>query len=196
MDDMARRGRYYLKCRNGVWQICWTENGAPQRRSTFIRDYDAACDALDAFASMHELGEPSADVERWRPVVRAMRNRQSSRAAKKGMAFDLSEDYLLGLLARCNFRCTVSGIPFTWSTEPRRMSKWAPSVDRIDSGHGYVQGNVRLVVLAANLAMNGWGYDCLLRLSQGVVAKHFRTTGQPELVGVTGIEPATTTMSR
>lgn len=199
MDERARRGRYYLKARNGIWQICWVDHlGAPHRRSTFQRDFDSACDVLDAFASMKELGGSvgAGDIARWRPVIKVMRNRQASRAAKKSMTFNVTEEYLLELLVRCQFRCTVSGIPFSWETEPKRMGKWTPSLDRIDNAEGYVQGNVRLVVLAANLAMNRWGYDCLLRLSHGVLSKHYRHAPQLELVGVTGIEPATTTMSR
>ncbi len=50
-----------------------------------------------------------------------------------------------------------------------RRAPWAPSVDRIDSSKGYVPGNVRLVCVAANLAMNEWGEDVLARVARAYV---------------------------
>src|SRR3546814_15533675 len=47
---------------------------------------------------------------------------------------------------------------------------FAPSLDRIDSGQGYLKGNVRLVCTIANFALNQWGDSVLRRLAHGVVA--------------------------
>lgn len=69
-------------------------------------------------------------------------------------------------------RCLVSGIPFSADDDrPRALVSrpFAPSLDRIDTTRGYEPGNVRLVCVAANFAMNAWGYDALLKLAEGVV---------------------------
>ena len=74
------------------------------------------------------------------------------------------------------FLCAVSGVPlsrtgaFAGAPDP-----WAPSIDRIENRHGYLKDNVRVVSLVANLAMNRWGYDVMLRLAKAVV----RNAGQP-----------------
>lgn len=48
-------------------------------------------------------------------------------------------------------RCTLSKIPF------EDKGPFSPSIDRIDSSHGYMPGNIRIVCLIANVALNNWG---------------------------------------
>ena len=65
----------------------------------------------------------------------------------------------------------MSGIAFSSERRSDAFVKtpFAPSLDRIDSSKGYVRGNVRLVCMAANFALNQWGDDILRRLAHGVV---------------------------
>lgn len=51
---------------------------------------------------------------------------------------------------------------------------------RIENRHGYLKDNIRVVSLAANLAMNRWGYNVLLRLSRAVV--HASATPAAEIL--------------
>ena len=72
-------------------------------------------------------------------------------------------------MERMNFRCAVSGIPLSRRCQPNREpDPWSASLDRIENRQGYIQDNFRIVCLAANLAMNRWGYDVLLRLARSV----------------------------
>ena len=68
-------------------------------------------------------------------------------------------------------RCAVSGLAFSDERHEDAFVKtpFAPSLDRIDSTAGYLKGNVRLVCMAANFALNQWGDDVLRRLAHGVV---------------------------
>ena len=52
-----------------------------------------------------------------------------------------------------------------------RKRMWAPSVDRINSAHGYVAGNMRLVAIAVNIAMSDFGEEFLLRIAEAIVRR-------------------------
>jgi len=75
------------------------------------------------------------------------------------------------LILRAAGRCEVSGVEF----DPRKYGShrrpFAPSVDRIDSGVGYVFSNVRLVTVAVNLALNEWGDAVFDRIARGYVSR-------------------------
>jgi integrase len=46
--------RFYLKARNGIWYICWTRNGCPDRTSTRTRDRKEAERALARHVIEHD----------------------------------------------------------------------------------------------------------------------------------------------
>lgn len=89
---------------------------------------------------------------------RASRNAQGRRKRK----FELPLIDALALGFSQNWRCAVTSTPFTLYREPvSNRSPLAPSIDRIDNTKGYETGNVRLVCVAANYAMNQWGEEPL-----------------------------------
>ncbi len=51
------------------------------------------------------------------------------------------------------------------------MNPFAPSLDRIDSSKGYEEGNVRIVCLMVNLAMNTWGHGPLEKVALALADK-------------------------
>ncbi|HEY7823803.1 MAG TPA: DUF3596 domain-containing protein [Acidimicrobiia bacterium] len=82
------------------------------------------------------------------------------RAARKrgGVNYRLTRADEQAIFTRSRGACQVTGIPFdVGRSEKWSRSPFAPSVDRIDSSEGYIPGNVRLVCVAVNLAMNQWG---------------------------------------
>jgi hypothetical protein len=62
-------------------------------------------------------------------------------------------------LSQCDV-CAVTGIPLRWDLV---WSPYSPSLDRIDNNGGYNVGNVRVVCVMANYAMNTFGADALLQ---------------------------------
>jgi hypothetical protein len=71
---------------------------------------------------------------------------------------ELTVDDIDRMLAECDFRCSVTRVPFSLEvTGPRRQRPYAPSIDRRDNAAGYVRSNCRMVCAAANIAMNTWG---------------------------------------
>lgn len=70
----------------------------------------------------------------------------------------ISKSFLSRLVARSKGRCELTGIPFnTEKINGAIRLPFAPSVDRINSNLPYGKENCRLVCLAVNISMNGWG---------------------------------------
>ena len=100
---------------------------------------------------------------------------QSRTGRLKAVTVDLA--YVTKLAADNRWRCAVTGIPMTLEVVKGRKP-YAPSIDRIDCAADYVPGNIRIVCVAANLAMNVWGEEVLLRLTRGIVARRDKSIGQ------------------
>lgn len=98
-------------------------------------------------------------------------NTTKKNAAKRGRPFTLTPEQFRRLVDRSEGRCMMTGIPFEtkWYDGCRRP--FMPSIDRIDSSKGYSDGNVRLVCVLVNLAMNEWGIEPLLRVARNLVAR-------------------------
>lgn len=95
------------------------------------------------------------------------------RAALKGWNCALSDADALVLWRRCGGRCELTGIEFDFEAAGGKHQRrpYAPSIDRRDNSLGYVPGNVRVVCVAVNIAMNQWGEDVLHRLAVSLFLK-------------------------
>jgi len=91
------------------------------------------------------------------------------------MPFDLTLDYLVELWVRQGGACAVSGLRFQHSRSKWIRNPYAPSLDRIEPKAGYVEGNVRFVLDAVNVALNEWGLDTILPIFRAVVERYDET---------------------
>jgi hypothetical protein len=70
-------------------------------------------------------------------------------AKKRGIVFDLSPEYAWDLFENQDRKCALSGVPIILSRKIKNNNAdWneiTASLDRIDSGVGYVEGNVQWV---------------------------------------------------
>ena len=89
------------------------------------------------------------------------------RAKKRGMAFDLTEEWVKEQMERQDFKCALTGIPFLADEVAYRVRAYAPSLDRIDNAWGYTTDNVRIVVFAVNLMLSDWGEEVFDRVAKG-----------------------------
>lgn len=172
---LYREGKYRVVRRgDGYLQIGCTIDG---RRYRFSGGVDLAEAKAKILAFDTEVGTgwrpgDQKDNNNWLAVARRMWRRHKQNAELRQMVFKLTVPQVYQLLHEANFHCTVSGIAFSRGEKmgPRAISDpWAPSIDRLDNRLGYLPDNVRIVCVAANIAMNAWGFDTLLRLSKGVV---------------------------
>lgn len=94
------------------------------------------------------------------------------RAARKrgGKKYHLSREDEKALVDRASGYCELTGIPFQFRRNGKNERRpFMASLDRIDSKAGYIVGNVRLVCVAANLAMNQWGEEVLIEVAEGLI---------------------------
>lgn len=88
------------------------------------------------------------------------------RAKVRGLEFNLRAE---NIQSRINLGvCELTGIPFDLKN-PRSWN--APSLDRIDSGKGYTEDNVRVVLYSVNVMANTWGHHKILEISSAIVKK-------------------------
>ena len=93
--------------------------------------------------------------------IRHLFNKAKSRAKKHDTPFDMEVDDWLAIYEAQDGKCALSGIEMTFTYDNNhptfnasaKHKKWPYNIspDRIDSGKGYVRGNVQLVCSAVNV---------------------------------------------
>lgn len=166
-------GPLRLVMRGSYYYIHGTYEGKLIRRACGTADLRTARVALDDLHSELESGwrSPEGPDISWRAVAKWVCARQRVSAKERGIPFQIDAFDVYKEMQRFGFRCSISGIPFSRSAKANggEPDPWSASLDRIENRQGYIQDNFRVVCLIANLAMNRWGYDTLLRLSRSVV---------------------------
>jgi hypothetical protein len=158
--------------RPGQLQICATVDDKRYRVSAG-NDLKRAKRQLSNFISEMEGGwrpPKTGQAISWELVAKVVTLRQRNGAKSRGIPFQITAAQVFSMMRSTDFRCSVSGVALSKILKgDGEVDPWAPSIDRIDNRQGYTIDNVRIVCIAANLAMNRWGYDTLLRLARGVV---------------------------
>ena len=94
------------------------------------------------------------------------------RSVRYSIEFGISFEYVFALADAAGWACVVTGLPFSLRRVGTRQSMpFSPSIDRIESDKGYVEGNVRVVCLAANYALNEWGDAVFAHLLEAYAAR-------------------------
>lgn len=175
--DLGRYGKYFLAKRGDspFYYIRWVKGRGTTSISTKTSDLDVARQCLINFASQRNVERRGRTMEvEWVALADILFKQAKGSAKQRGLEFDINTDDVYDQIAMNDFRCSVSGIRFDITrgmTSDGKRNAWLPTIDRIDCSDGYVRGNIRVVCLAANIAMNEWGYDTLLRLSNAVAIK-------------------------
>lgn len=174
--------------RGSVYHIRGTHEGKRIRVSTGSGDLRLARLALDDLHAELESGwraDPEGftlDIS-WAAVAKWIHARHKVSAKERGIPFDIAPADVYSAMQATGFRCAVSGIDFSRRVGPLAdPDPWSPSLDRIEGRQGYLKGNIRVVCLVANLAMNRWGYDTLLRLSNAVSRNANHVVSEPEIL--------------
>lgn len=93
------------------------------------------------------------------------------RAKQIKVNFNLTTEYLISLWEEQNGCCAVSGRKFDLSKPDKGLcvKPNSPSLDRINSKKGYVEGNIRFVCYQVNTALNQYGEEALIALCQDII---------------------------
>lgn len=183
-SEFPRLRKHTKKGKNGQsWTSWWFDmRGTGQRDIPLGSDYPKALE-LWAQCSKGNLPPPPKKPlritkprtagkrrmlrdDRWMAVPAVLRrayfNAERRTHEAGGRIFTLSIEEFMAIIARAGGRCELTGIPFEEPVKGTR-NPFVASLDRIDSTLGYFAGNVRLVCLVANVALNSWG-DAPLRV--------------------------------
>lgn len=90
--------------------------------------------------------------------ARQLVNSARNRAKKKGLDFNISEEDI-----------TIPKYCPVLKVEMKRLTPYAPSIDRIDSSKGYIKGNVQVISLKANKMKNDSSLKDLRSFAQWVI---------------------------
>lgn len=104
---------------------------------------------------------------------RAWFNRTEKEAAHRKIPFIVSYEYLLELYLAQDKKCALSGLPiiFAKTHEGQPKSQSTASLDRVDSGKGYAEGNVQWVHKKINRMKGTFTEKRFLDLCQAVTQK-------------------------
>lgn len=160
-----KNGRYYLVkyigMAEGKRKYKWTALTKDLTSSTLM-----ASNITKGDIRIIGFGECKAELKAF--ISKAFRSCKR-RSEDRGITNNITLDMLLAMAEKDGWRCSVSGVKY----DLRQLSKhhgrpFAPSIDRIKPELGYTEGNVRLVCLSTNYAMNQWGEEIF-----GVLARSF-----------------------
>ena len=183
-DTVYELGKLRLYRRGSIYHIRGTQDGQLIRASTGSGDLRVARLVLnDVYAELQSgwRQEDSSNIS-WKRVANWVCARQRVAARVRSIPFDLIPTEVYDMLIATNFRCSISGIDLARKVGPNATpDPWGASIDRIECRHGYLKDNVRIVCLAANVSMNRWGYDTLLRLSKAIVRNSVNVTPEEKL---------------
>ncbi|RPJ20099.1 MAG: hypothetical protein EHM33_29160 [Chloroflexi bacterium] len=182
--EVFRDEELYIIERGGRYAVHGMLDGKRVRKSCGTNNLAQAKIILDSIRRQHEMGwadDYNDPNKSWRDVAKEMWSRAKHSADKRGIPFELRPGDVYHLMKLADYRCSLSGILLSKRiASDGRRDPWAASLDRIESRHGYTPGNVRIVCMIANFAMNEWGQDTLLRLARGMIRNADAVVPEPE----------------
>ncbi|HRG71536.1 MAG TPA: hypothetical protein PLH95_07845 [Thauera aminoaromatica] len=95
-----------------------------------------------------------------------MLNAARWRAEQKGLPFDLTKQWVLDRISRCE----VTGLALSMEPMPgSRQNPFGPSLDRKDCAKGYTTENTRVVAWGLNCALSDFGEEAFRKIALAYV---------------------------
>lgn len=139
------------------------KNSEGKKYETAVR-YCNDCKTIESQANMQD----QRDRRYFPHILSDIRNR----AKRKGLAFDLSPEYIQALYEQQKGLCAVTGLPMNFDRSGwSERNPYMASLDRIVPDKGYLKGNVRWVLFAVNMAMSNWGESLFRTIAEAYLAK-------------------------
>jgi len=89
------------------------------------------------------------------------------RASKRGYKMEVTKEYLWDLYLKQNKLCALSKVPIKFG-RASYLKETTASLDRIDSGKGYVEGNVQWVFKDVNIMKNSLPQNYFIELCKKI----------------------------
>ncbi len=101
-----------------------------------------------------------------------MLRKAKQRAKDRGHECTITADLVLQLLAEQGGKCALTGLDLDLRPSPDNGRRpFAPSIDRIDNSRGYVDGNVRITSVIANVAAADWSAEDFQKMCEAVALR-------------------------
>ncbi|MEN6586401.1 MAG: hypothetical protein ABFE02_10210 [Sulfuricella sp.] len=175
--SVYRRGKqlYYVVKDRESGKVVWLKIGPvwdAEKWRALVQRYNTSAHVA---RTLYRKSEAELPLHALRALLRNARKNANSRA----LPCTITIEDLLDLSRQAAGRCMFSGIEFEHgpadtmlTSRSRRKRLWAPSLDRIDSSKGYEPGNIRLVCMAVNAALQEFGDDVLIRIALALAKRH------------------------
>lgn len=156
MTEQSKRSSKFTARRRRIFRCnkCWSLRAVDE----YMRNWRRCADDGDGAVNRQYTAQRSLRGKAYSILMAAKR-----RAHKNDMQYFSSDADIDNVMARIvNGICEISGVKFCYGIAGRHWN--SPSIDRIDSSRGYTIGNVRIICVALNMALNEWGDDGLKKL--------------------------------
>ncbi len=157
----TKTGHCFYCCREKA--VEW-QHANRERHNEHVAAYAKRKPQTGATATKKHRNKMKGDPE-W--LMRQRLSTAKTRAKQKGLAFDLTLEYLISIIPE-DHKCPVFGTDFDFTGEDEDR---IPSLDRIDNDKGYVQGNVWLISWRANNVKKDSSLNELKMLVEAIESK-------------------------
>lgn len=150
----SRNGRIYYECKCDCGN---TSNVAANHLSAGkIKSCGCGIPKKDSHYHWSGIGELSGNV--WNKIRRG-----ASPQRRKPIKFNITKEYIWDLFNKQNGKCALTGIELKFPTNWKDKA-YNASLDRIDSGEGYIEGNVQWVHKDINIMKNRFSQEYFIKM--------------------------------
>ena len=167
--------------RNGAWRLyirdgrgrgsetVWSTSAATRAEVDAIERLECPPERIVKLIEDAKSRRQSAATGRLEEICEALWMSAKRRAKQGNIQFTITKQDVAEILKRQKYTCAISGIRFKTETKSTSYrSPFRPSIDRIRPCDGYVLANVRLVLVAVNVALSDFGDDTFYRIVDAV----------------------------
>lgn len=164
------------KKKNSYFYVTW--NGETKKRTWHPLGTDLDL-ALTKYEAIQNFRNKLPRFKEYKHHFDYLLKKTRQSALNRKIEHSITIDDVERIWKRSQGMCEVTSVPLTYEFDgdlPRGFFPWGPSIDRVDSQIGYTPDNIRMVCLAANVAMNKWGEDVLRTMMLHMVRRNKRST--------------------
>lgn len=157
-----RHGRfYYVEKKSGKWIPLSRNKQRAIHQALALTEGDHK-----RYASFRDIRK--RDICHLTSCLENTYKQRKQHSSRKGIPFEITLGEIIQMADDQGWTCAVTGMPFEWEkSEEFRRNPMRPSIDRIQPALGYVPGNVRIITVVANTALNEYGDKIMTEVSAG-----------------------------
>lgn len=141
--------------------------GSEEKKYHYRNGRDNRCPTCKLLQNRKHRANLSND-EKLNKAIKFRWSGAKSRAEKKGIMFDITEEFIKSLWEKQKGLCALSKIPMTYTFDNGRTFTNI-SIDQINPNAGYVEDNIQLVCMAINQMKSDMSLEELYMFSEALI---------------------------